>query len=132
MEKPLKSIEQIFKQDGRYPLEAVEFVREGLSFTVDRYNSSTGSSGWSTTRRHVTGAQLCEGLRELAQKRWGFLARHVLKKWNVTDTGDFGEIVFLLVQNGWMQKQPDDSIDDFRGVFDFVEAFDQSYEINLD
>ena len=135
-DKPIKSIENIFKEDGRYPLEAVEFIREGLGFTVDRYlNNDEGQlpdSFSSSHPRHVTGAQLCQGLRGLAQKRWGFLARQVLNRWNITSTNDFGQIVFLLVDNGWMQKQPHDCVEDFDNVFDFQEAFDRSYEINLD
>jgi len=134
-DKPIKSIENIFKEDGRYPLEAVEFIREGLSYTVDKYLSGEGQlpdSFSSSHPRHVTGPQLCQGLRDLAQKRWGFLARQVLNRWNITSTNDFGQIVFLLVDNGWMQKQPHDSVEDFDNVFDFQEAFDRSYEINLD
>jgi len=132
MGEPVKSIEQIFSDDGRYPVGAVEFVREGLSYTADRCHSASLHKEESAPPRHVSGAQLCEGLRELAHKRWGLMARQVLKRWNITSTSDFGAIVFLLVNNGWMQKQPHDSIEDFDSVYDFVEAFDHSYEISLD
>ncbi len=133
MDKPVKSIEQIFSDDGRYPIEAVEFVREGLSYTADKYHSSSvHTKEEAAIPRHVSGSQLCEGLRELAQKRWGLLARQVLKRWNITSTSDFGAIVFLLVNNGWMRKQPHDSIEDFDSIYDFVDAFDHSYEISLD
>jgi uncharacterized repeat protein (TIGR04138 family) len=40
-------------------------------------------------------------------------------------------IIFALVENDWLQKQPADSIDDFNQVFDFDEAFDQSYQIGV-
>jgi uncharacterized repeat protein (TIGR04138 family) len=130
-DKPLKSIEQIFKEDGRYPLEAVEFVREGLGYTIENIHPDSGF-GSSDADRHVSGSQLCYGLRNMAQKRWGFLARKVLERWNIITTRDFGEIIFLLVDNNWMQKQPHDSIEDFEGVYDFREAFDQQFEIDLD
>ena len=82
--------------------------------------------------RHVSGADLCEGLRELALHRWGMLARTVLTRWNVRRTLDFGRIVFALVDSGWMQSTADDSLEDFREVFDFKSAFDTEYRIAAD
>ena len=129
LEKPEKSIEEIIVADGRYPLAAVQFVREGLNHTVSKWH---GPSSDPSGRRHVSGAQLCEGLRELALKRWGLMARQVLRRWHITSTRDFGEIVFLLVNNGWMQKEPEDSLEDFDDVYDFAVAFDRQFEIFLD
>ncbi len=77
--------------------------------------------------RHVTGQQLCWAIRDAALKRWGLLARAVLAHWGITRTEDIGAIVFALVNNGWLSKQPTDSLDDFNQVFSFVEAFDKSY-----
>ena len=138
-EKPLKSIVQIIREDGRYSIEAVEFIREALSFTVEKHRRLTDGPKSakmdeliSGIRRHVSGAQLCLGLRELASERWGLLARQVLKRWKIISTRDFGEVVFLLVDNGWMQKQPQDSIEDFEDIYDFTEAFDHNFEILLD
>jgi uncharacterized repeat protein (TIGR04138 family) len=37
-----------------------------------------------------------------------------------------------MVESGYMQKQPHDTIDDFRNVFDFREAFDDAYHIPCD
>ena len=125
-EKPKKSIEQLIQEDGRYPLPAVQFVREGLSRTVENQRARGLLAG---SRRHVSGAELSDGLREVALDRWGMLARMVLQRWNITNTRDFGEIVFLLVENGWMQKEPQDQLDDFDDVYDFTEAFDNHFEL---
>ena len=57
------------------------------------------------------------------------MACSVLRRWNIHATRDFGEIVFLMVDNGWMQKEPDDKIDDFDSVYDFTEAFRDSFKI---
>jgi len=127
--KPQKSIETIVDEDGRYPLEAVQFIREGLNHTVEKYRSRDASTG---SRRHVSGVQLCQGLRELALQRWGPMARFVLKNWNITTTRDFGEIVYLLVDNGWMQKEPTDSVEDFEHAYDFAEAFDDEFDFSSD
>lgn len=127
--KPQKSVEEIVRADGRYPFDAVQFVREGLNHSMQKYHSHAGEGGG---RRHVSGIQLCQGLRELAQHRWGLMARPVLKHWGITTTRDFGEIVFLLVNSGWMQKEPDDSIEDFDEVYDFGEAFADDFDISSD
>ena len=128
-DRPEKSIEEIVAEDGRYRLEAVQFVRDGLNHTV---NKCYGKGDNPANRRHVSGTQLCEGLRELALKRWGLMARVVLKRWRITATRDFGEIIFLLVNNNWMQKEPHDNLDDFENVYDFSDAFDREFDITLD
>jgi uncharacterized repeat protein (TIGR04138 family) len=124
-----KTMEQILREDGRYPLAAVQFVRDGLEHAVTMYH---GEGLAADEPRHVSGGQLCEALRDLASRRWGFLARSVLNRWRLRATRDFGEIVFLLVDHGYMQKQPEDAIEDFDDVFNFAEAFDGEYEIMLD
>jgi len=106
--------------DGRYPLDAFEFLHEGLALAARaRYGEEAGEPG----QRHVSGAQLCESLREHAIQRWGPLARTVLDHWHIRSTLDFGRMVYLLVNNGFMQKTDEDSVEDFRDVFDFDQAF---------
>ena len=110
---------------GPYPQEAFEFVQRGLSYTVQKIHHSQTDPDAS---RHVSGQQLCEGLREFAFRQWGMLARVVLERWGINATLDFGRIVFTLIEAGQMQKTPDDSIEDFRDVYDF-KAFDTGYRI---
>ncbi len=85
--------------------------------------------GVSRLNRHVSGQQLCWGLRDLALQKWGLMASSVLKRWNIASTADFGRIVFALVNNGCLQKQPSDSPEDFKDVYDFAEAFDGNFRI---
>ena len=89
------------------------------------------SGGLERMNRHVTGQQLCGAIRDIALERWGLMARGVLARWNIHRTEDIGAIVFALVENDWLQKQPTDSIDDFNQVFDFDLAFDRSYQIGV-
>jgi uncharacterized repeat protein (TIGR04138 family) len=81
--------------------------------------------------RHVTGEDLCWGLRDLALKQWGLLASTVLHHWGIRSTKDFGRMVFALVDNGLLQKQPHDSIADFDNIYDFAEALDGSYKMTI-
>ena len=80
---------------------------------------------------HVGGQDLCWGLRDLALERWGLMAPAVLQQWGIKATEDFGRMVFALVDNGLLQKHPHDQIADFEGVFEFDNAFERSYRINL-
>lgn len=89
------------------------------------------AGGIGALNRHVTGQQLCEALRDIAVERWGLLAQAVLGHWGIYATRDFGEIVFALVNNEVLSKQPTDSIQDFDRVFDFDRAFAGAYRIQL-
>jgi len=124
--QPEKSLEEVVEEVGLYPMEAYEFVQRGLGYTVDRIHADLKDPEAS---RHVTGRDLCEGLRDFALQQWGLLARTVLNRWNIRKTYDFGRIVFALVDSNWMQKTDDDTIEDFRDVYDFAAAFDTAYRI---
>jgi len=124
-----RSLDQLVSELDRYPLEAFQFVQQGLSYTVQKIH---GHKRDPRASRHVTGQQLCHGLREYALLRWGLLARTVLRRWNIHATLDFGRIVFAMVENGLMQKTEQDTLDDFRDVYDFRTAFESSYRIPPD
>ena len=111
---------------GVYPLAAYQFVQHGLAYTVHQIY---GPPKDPKTPRHVSGRQLCHGLRELAVRQWGFLAQTVLRRWNITSTLDFGHIVFCLARQRIMSIAPWDNIDDFRNVYDFAAAFESAYRI---
>ena len=80
---------------------------------------------------HVSGEDLCWGLHDLAVENWGLMAAVVLRHWGIRTTRDFGKMVFSLVDQGLLAKQPEDDIEDFSDVYDFGKAFDQSYKIDL-
>ena len=120
-----KSLHDVVEEVGLYPPEAYLFVRQGLTFTVEKVHEKTDPQA----SHHVGGRELCEGLRELALQQWGLLARMVLSRWNITSTMDFGRIVFALVDHDLLQKTEEDQVEDFRQVYDFKAAFDASYRI---
>jgi uncharacterized repeat protein (TIGR04138 family) len=123
-----KSLQQLVEDVGLYPPEAYEFIQKGLSFTVGRIHGELKEADpdakAADVSRHVSGQQLCEGLRDFALNQWGLLARTVLRRWNITSTLDFGRIVFALVDAGHMQKTDDDTLDDFKAVYEFRSAFE--------
>lgn len=113
----------------RYPLDAFLFVQRGLDFTVTRLHGEMDDDepfdpDLIEESRHVSGQDLCRGLRDFAIKEYGLLARTVLRRWSITASRDFGEIVFAMVEGGLMRKTQDDSVHDFNDVYDFASAFD--------
>ena len=112
---------------GQYPEHAYYFVHEGLDYTVTHTHGPEKLR--SSDNRHVSGQQLCEGLGELAREKWGRMARTVLRRWNITSTLDFGRIVYAMIEMEQMQKVEEDSIDDFKDVYDFKTAFETAYQI---
>lgn len=125
-----KSLAQLVEELGVYPLEAFEFVQQGLGYTAAHVHGPlAGKQRVPGRDRHVTGQQLAEGLRDYAQLQWGYLARAVLARWGIRSTYDFGRIVFALVDNGFLRKTDEDSVDDFRNVYDFETAFERQYKV---
>lgn len=123
-----KTIEEIAQDDGRYDGRALKFVFEGLAVTVEKIRQQPDSEDMP---RHISGQELAWGLAEVAQKRWGRLAAMVLSSWNVNTSRDFGEIVYLMIDQGWMTSQDTDTIEDFNDVFDFTEVFEKKYTIEI-
>lgn len=122
-----KSIEEIAKLDGRYSLRAFEFVHEGLGRTVKK---SYGDGAENEGPHHVTGRDLCLGLAELAAEKWGRMARVVLNQLGVKSTEDFGKIVYLMVEHKWMYARPEDTIDEFKNVYDFENVFEKNFQFS--
>jgi len=119
----------------KYPTEAFEFVQRGLEYTVTRIHKQpppgkTNYIDQEPPSRHVTGQDLCDGLRLYAIAQYGLLARTVLRRWQITTSQDFGQIVFAMVDAGLMHKTPDDSIEDFTDVFDFAKAFSTTLSLS--
>jgi uncharacterized repeat protein (TIGR04138 family) len=123
-----KTLEELADIVGLYPPAAFDFIEEGLRHTVQEAHGDEKAKS-SEVCRHVSGQQLCEGLRNLALEKWGMMARTVLWRWNITSTLDFGRIVFALIDAGQMQKTDEDTLEDFKNVFDFKRAFESTYRI---
>ncbi|MDD5432327.1 MAG: hypothetical protein PHO70_04995 [Candidatus Omnitrophica bacterium] len=108
-----KVIEALSVKDKRYKPDAYEFVMQGLHYTQNKLKKET----------HVSGKELLEGLRDLAIDQYGPMAKTVLTHWGVFKTQDFGNIVFNMVKEKILAKTDEDSIDDFKDVYDFNDCF---------
>jgi uncharacterized repeat protein (TIGR04138 family) len=115
-------ISVIVRRDPRFRAEAFTFVLESLDFTIGRRGKG---------RKHVSGPELLEGFRDFAINTFGLLARAVLSEWGITRTDDVGEIVFLMIEEDLLQKTADDRREDFCGVYDFADAFEDGFRLCL-
>jgi uncharacterized repeat protein (TIGR04138 family) len=109
---------RIRSRGGRYHERAYIFVLGTIEFLQTRLE----------VRRHVTGAELAWACRDFARQQFGLLAPVVLAHWGITRTDDIGRIVFTLVEVGLLVTQPGDAESDFQAVYQFADAFGDSYE----
>lgn len=113
-----ETVEAIVKRDPRFAPEAYEFLREALDATVKRKKKSRKSQS-----PHVTAAELLEGFRLYALQEFGPMAYTVLEYWGVRSCEDIGEMVWSLIDAGAFGRTEQDSLEDFRGGYDFEDAF---------
>src|SRR5438132_10104744 len=122
----------LVRRDPRYTYEAYEFVFAALTHTQKMLGRLPGQNDVADAQYHVTGRELVAGVRDLALREFGFMARIVFRMWGIRSTADFGEIVFNLVQENLMSKTDQDCRDDFRDVFDLDRELVQDFRIELD
>lgn len=119
------SLSEIAKDDGRYDVHVFQFLLESLTYSQQLFGKNIESE--NEEERHVTGQELCEGIRRHALEQFGFMAKTVFEGWGIHTTDDFGEIVYLLIRNKLMAKRESDSIGDFHNVYCFDTAFDDAF-----
>ncbi len=110
-------MDMICEKDSRYKREAYEFVMEALTYTQKRFRRA----------KHVTGAELLVGIKQLLQRKFGLMTMTVLEYWGIKNTQDFGHIVFNLVNYKMLSKTEEDTLESFQNVYDFREVFDVGY-----
>ena len=109
---------RIRARGGRYNERAYLFLLGTIEFLQSRLE----------VRRHVTAVELAWACRDFALQQYGLLAPVVLAHWGITRTDDLGRIVYTLVEVGLLVTQPGDHESDFNAVYEFTDAFGESYE----
>ena len=119
------AIQRIVEHDPRYPREAYVFLREGLAYCQASLAKKKGDK--ISGIRHVTGQELLESLRQYALDQFGPLTLMVLNEWGIRQTGDFGELVFNMIEHQLLRKTEQDRREDFQGGYDFQTAFREPF-----
>jgi uncharacterized repeat protein (TIGR04138 family) len=118
---------EIRRRDRRYARNAYYFVLDALDHTM----VVLGRQAKSGEERHVGGRELLDGIKEIAATEFGPMAPEVFRQWGIRETGDFGEIVFNLIDGGLLSRRPQDSRLDFADGFDFEETFAAKFRERL-
>ena len=113
-----EALDSIVASDPRYQRDAYVFLRDALDFTTKQLKKVKGA-----TVRHVAGPELLEGVRNYALKEFGPMVMTVFDNWGIHRCEDVGHMVFNLIGAGIFGKTEEDSIEDFKNVFSFEEAF---------
>ena len=113
-----EALESVVANDPRYPRDGYIFLRDALDFTTKQQKKVKGVSV-----RHVSGPELLDGVRQYALKEFGPMVMTVFDSWGIHSSEDVGHMVFNLIGAGIFGKTEQDSIEDFKDVYDFGEAF---------
>src|ERR1700716_3720693 len=113
-----EALDSIIANDPRYQRDAYIFLRDALDFTTKQQKKAKG-----TTVRHVAGPELLEGVRQYALKEFGPMVTTVFSYWGIHSCEDIGHMVFNLIGAGIFGKTEEDSLGDFKTVYDFEDVF---------
>src|ERR1700757_4439128 len=113
-----EALESVVGNDPRYYRDGYIFLRDALDFTTKQQKKIKG-----VTVRHVAGPELLDGVRRYALKEFGPMVITVFGSWGIHSCEDIGNMVFNLIGAGIFGKTKEDSIEDFKNVYDFEEAF---------
>jgi len=117
-------VSEILLVDKRYSFDAYPFILAALDYTLEKKKNNE-------RKRHISGQEFLDGIKEFAPAQFGPMTRSVLNHWGIRQTRDFGEIVFNMVDAGLMGKTEEDSIEDFIDVFDMDEVFGPESQAGL-
>ncbi|MDA3925623.1 MAG: hypothetical protein PF904_13070 [Kiritimatiellae bacterium] len=118
-----KKINQICKKDRRFSVNSYFFIMDALTVASKQINKKEPDHS-----HHLSGAELSNGIKDYALKRFGCMSYTVMDLWGLNKTADFGAIVYNLIAVGLLGKSGDDSIDDFNDIFDFKDMFLKPFE----
>ncbi len=142
---------EVAQRNPKYAYEAYEFVFQGLQYAQKMLgrepppgraleadadakdgDAKDADAKDADAKHDVTPAQWLDGIRRLALREFGLMARTVFRLWGIQRTDDFGDVIFTLIDAGLVSKNDDDRREDFCGVFDLDEALVHGFRIPLD
>ena len=116
-EQFITTVEKMVTEDPRFSPEAYEFISDAVIYTTEQLLRN------GNKKRHISGKELLEGIKEFAMSEYGPIAKNVLENWGIKDSISIGHIVFNMVDNQLLGRSEEDTIEDFKGGFDFESAF---------
>lgn len=134
MENTKKFVE-LLKSDHRFTTESYRFVNEALSYAQSILNlgetveSDVPVRDANAVEKHITGQDLCQAAKDYAISQYGLMAKMVLANLGIRKTSDIGDIVYHLIDIGYMRKTKEDRREDFDNVFDLAAELENGFSI---
>ena len=110
------SFSDIGAKDKRYDARAYALL-------MDVFRYLAGS------KKHVSAGEILFEFRERTLEQYGPMSRTVLSEWGLGSCEDIGEMMLNLVESRRIGRDEGDSPEEFRGGYDFDEAFADPYEV---
>ena len=125
MEKPTfeQAVSLLVEADDRYAVDAYCFLRDTVDVASEEARQKNDGEF-----RHVRGPEILEAFRKLGLARFGPMAKTVFDEWGVRTCEDVGEMVFVLIDAGIFGKSEEDSLEDFKAIYDFEQAFVEPFK----
>lgn len=105
-------IDRIRAADPRYRREAYGFILLALGNAAEALPPERSQD---PIRRHLTGTELLQSVIDLARLEFGTMAPMVFREWGLETAADVGDLVFQLVECGYLSARPEDRREDFHG-----------------
>lgn len=117
-----QAVHDAVQADNRYAADAYQFLRDALDHTIKSLQKDNPSAV-----SHVSGPELCLGLRDYAIQQFGPMVPTVFDAWGLRNTRDIGEMVFNLINTGAFSRSDSDQVEDFENIYTFSEAFEKPW-----
>jgi uncharacterized repeat protein (TIGR04138 family) len=111
-------IQRIIQKDRRYHENAYIFANEAVLFSTEYFHKPDFGS-----ERHLSPVELLDGIREFAVSEFGPMTKTVMFNWGISNTLDFGNIIFNLIDARVLTASENDRLGDFDEVYDFDDVF---------
>ena len=121
------AVKAIMKDDRRFKADGYLFLKDALDHTIKSLRKDE-----LIEHRHVSGAELLEGVVEFAHGKFGPMAIAVFDSWGIREGDDIGTMVFNLIEAGAFGKSEEDSPSDFVGVMNLREELLAPYRPTRD
>ena len=117
-----QAIATTLRADQRYAADAYLFLRDALDVTI-----KVMQRGRTEAISHVSGPELCDGVREYALQQFGPMVPTIFEAWGIYTTRDIGEMVFNLIKTGAFSRSDSDKLEDFDNIYSFQDAFEKPF-----
>ena len=112
-------IEQLSSTTGTFPVEAYLLVFDALNKCLLAHKK--------TRLEPISALELSQAMAEILRDGFGPFASHLLQKWGIRSTNDFGRLVYELVDAGLLALNEGDTIEDFNELFPLMDFLNEPF-----